>query len=142
MKLGDSRREKEVGGQSKNVDFLSTLIRQKISTQGGGWSKKAKILSTQLKNAPIVPFQNKNLFIRLCRFPVFENPGRNIWMAVAIYVSTFKTGATYCVTSVLFLCPPKTMARNPMQVYYVGHLFYIDCTIVDVTQSSWVTLEF
>ena len=52
------------------------------------------------------------------RFPVFENPGRNIWMAVAIYVSTFKTGATYCVTSVLFLCPTKNNGKKS----YVGVL--------------------
>ena len=45
-------RIQEVGRQSRNVLFLSTFIRQKISTDGGRWSKKTKNLSTQFVNAP------------------------------------------------------------------------------------------
>ena len=42
------RLQEEVGRQSKNVN----LIRQKLSTKGGRWSKKPKNLSTQFVNSP------------------------------------------------------------------------------------------
>ena len=47
------RLQEEVGRQSRNVLFLSKFIRQKMSTQGCRWLKKAKNLSTQFVNAPL-----------------------------------------------------------------------------------------
>ena len=51
------------------LTFLSTLKRWKISKQGGRWSKKAKIWSTQLKKAPLLSYvgctsthRNGNIF--------------------------------------------------------------------------------
>ena len=40
-------KERWVDTQSKNIDLLSMFIGQKMSIQGGKWSKKAKNLSTQ-----------------------------------------------------------------------------------------------
>ena len=44
--------QEEVGRWFKNVHFLSVFIPQKMSMEGGRWSKKAIILSTQFENNP------------------------------------------------------------------------------------------